>query len=166
MPSNNELERLCELLVNIQQQGGAPSFADLRLLQEALSAELLQPLAEAALSKLVQQFVPQAEEASSSESKVQQIKAVMSTMWKRKYPTYTDLEVLAGIFGMDPLTDILKPLLVLVLNEVGAPSSLVDLVEDTEPLPGAVDQLKDALPKMLERGFPIFYDFEANPRTN
>eukprot|EP00930_Biecheleria_cincta_P095169 TRINITY_DN8717_c0_g1_i1.p1 TRINITY_DN8717_c0_g1~~TRINITY_DN8717_c0_g1_i1.p1 ORF type:complete len:4275 (-),score=745.93 TRINITY_DN8717_c0_g1_i1:795-13364(-) len=62
---------------------------------------------------------------------------------------------------MDPLTDILKPLLVLVLNEVKAPVSLIKLVEDTEPLPDAVDQLKDALPKMLDRGFPIFYDFEV-----
>ena len=129
--------------------------ADLEALATALGldvAELMYPLINGALLQ-INDDLP----LPVDHSKVEQVRAAMRGMMDRGYPVYADVVIVAGLFGLEP-SDLVLQLLLWLLERIGAPETLKDLLRQAEDVDEVA--LSAVLPEMLERGYPVYSDFE------
>lgn len=139
------------------------SLADtLHLSSSDFEMHILRPLVDATMERFVDGLESVVPRGHAPRSKIQQVSSMFEAMQERGYPVYTDIEVLAGLLGLDPMRDMLLPLLVRVLDIIGAPDALKQTVRsaDIDRIQQESVPLKEALPSMLDRGYPVFSDFE------
>lgn len=109
------------------------------------------------LESIIQAFLPGVVTAFNEEvisrvpmdfQALQALSNHVPTILRRGYPLYSEVHLASDIFGFDATNDVLKPLLITALSNLGAPASLTAAVSEAEPQPNQVDDLMIAANQM------------------
>lgn len=161
-----QVDELREILPKLLKRG-YPLFSELDFFADMFGVDpmedFLQPVAVTALrqmgaSQRVTDIVAEAEIRSED---VEKVRKSMILVRQRNYLTYSDFEVLAGIFGIDINEDLLKPSIITLLQKVNAPASLISVVENADIILEKVEPVKRMLPSMMKRGYPTCSDLAS-----
>eukprot|EP00930_Biecheleria_cincta_P038185 TRINITY_DN26235_c0_g2_i1.p1 TRINITY_DN26235_c0_g2~~TRINITY_DN26235_c0_g2_i1.p1 ORF type:complete len:685 (+),score=128.24 TRINITY_DN26235_c0_g2_i1:179-2056(+) len=147
-------------------RGGVPSYSDIETVMDIFGLDpvsLLKPLVLTAATGL--NFPPRTVSAlRGAEVQAQdmdQLIAALPSVVQRRYPLYTDLELLAAAFAMEPVRDFLAPMLAVALGKLGAPKAVVTKMERAEPEQTQLEALKVSFTGMLNRSYPLYVDLEV-----
>ena len=101
--------------------------------------------------------------ALNSREKLGELVRLVPVVMRRGHPVYSELKLVAGIFGLD-LVAVIKQLLLQALSVMGAPEQARAAVDSWEPRDEELDELLRLIRSLRSPGHPTFNDLDLLAR--